>query len=134
MVTVEEHKKSIEGFLKDIDEKIRNNLLVERQRLIGFAASEASCDIFAVLLHKKALISPGFNVNHRFFASEKKAGQKFNFEIPEKDKLLSLLVKQDACRSLLCYGRRKEKEKVEEAIKNLHEIKSLVEAILGEPV
>lgn len=132
MVTVEEHKKSIDDLLKDIEEKIKNNLIVERQRLIGFAASEAACDLFAVLLHRKGLVSPGFNVNHRFFASDKKAKEKFNFDIPEKGRLLGLLVAQDAHRSKLCYGRGKEENEVVKAIKNVYEIKSLVESILGE--
>ncbi len=131
MVSVEEHKRSLAEFLKDIEEKVRNNLIVERQRLIGFSASEASCDLFAIFLHKKNLITPGFNVNHRFFASERIASSKFSFDFAEKSKLLPLMVRQEEYRSLLCYGKSKEREKVEEAIQNLYKIKELVEKIAG---
>ncbi len=64
MASVEEHVKNARELLKDIDEKIRSDLIVERQKIIGFAASEISCDLLAILLHKKNLITPGFNVNH----------------------------------------------------------------------
>mgnify|MGYP001559019905 CR=1 FL=1 len=118
----------------NIEEKVRNNLIVERQRLIGFAASEASCDLFAIFLHKKNLISPGFNINHRFFSSEKIAWEKFEFDFPKKNELIPLLVKQEGYRSILCYGKSKERENVEEAIKNLYGIKRLAESISGEIV
>ena len=134
MVSVEEHKRALAEFLKDIEEKVRSDLIVERQRLIGFAASEASCDIFAIFLHKKNLITPGFNINHRFFASEKAAKSKFNMDFPEKQTLLPLLVKQDEYRSILCYGKAKEKGKVEIAVQNLYKIKKLIESLLGEPL
>ncbi len=132
MVSIEEHKKALAEFLRDIEEKVRSDLIVERQRLIGFAASEASCNLFAIFLHKKNLITPGFNINHRFFVSEKVAKSKFDMDFPEKQTLLSLFVKQDEYRSVLCYGKAKEKGKVEGAIRNLYEIKRLIEGLLGE--
>ena len=81
MTSIEDHKNSIKELIKDINEKIRSDLLVERQKLIGFSASEAACDLFALLLHKKSLISPGFNVNHRFFVSEKSAEERFEEKV-----------------------------------------------------
>lgn len=71
MTTIEEHKKIVKEFLDDINEKIRANLLVERQKIIGFTASETATNLFALLLHKKNLVEAGFNVNHRYFASER---------------------------------------------------------------
>lgn len=134
MTSVEEHKKSIQELVKDIHEKIRGNLLVERQKLIGFSASEASCDLLALLLHKKNIISPGFNVNHRFFRSEKSAHERLDFDFPEKEKFLKLLVRQEYFREQLCYGRAKEKSTVEEAIRNMFFLKELVENILKEEI
>ena len=57
MASVEEHKKTIKELKEDIEEKIKMRLVSERQKIIGFAASEASVNCFAVLLHKKNLIS-----------------------------------------------------------------------------
>jgi len=132
MVLVGEHIKNAKELLKDIDEKVRSDLIAERQKLIGFAASEISCDLFAVLLHKKNLVTPGFNVNHRFFASEKSAREHFMYDFPRKRELLPLLIEQENYRNILCYGKSKERKTVEDAIKNLQKIKSIVESETGE--
>ncbi len=134
MAAVEEHIKNARELLKDIDEKIRSDLIAERQKIIGFAASEISCDLLAILLHKKNLITPGFNVNHRFFASEKSARERFEYNFPGKSELIPLLVSQENYRALLCYGKSKEKKKAEEAIQNMQKIKSIIESEIGETV
>lgn len=132
MTTVEEHKKIFQVFLEDINEKIRANIVIERQKIIGFSASEAAVNLFALLLHKKNIVEPGFNVNHRYFASEKIAKNKFNFDIPEKKKIINLLIDQESYRNKLCYGKEKEANIVNSAIKNLFKTKDLIESILGE--
>lgn len=132
MTTIEEHKKIIREFLDDINEKIKANLLTERQKIVGFSASEAATNLFALLLHYKRFIEPSYSVNHRFFASKKIAGKIFNFDFANKEKLIELLIKQEEFRNKLCYGRDKNAEIVSGAIKNLFEIKKLVDAELGE--
>ena len=125
MTTIEEHKEIAKEFLDDINEKIRANLLLERQKIIGFAASESATNLFAVFLHSKNLIEPSFSINHRFFASLRIAERKFNFNFPKKEELLKLLVKQEDFRNKICYGKKKDLEIVNNAIKNLFEIKKL---------
>ena len=132
MTSIEEHRKSIASLLKDMEDKIKTDTIVEMQKLIGFSCSEAACNIFALLLHRKSLITPGFNINHRFFASAKTANQKFNFEFQRKSDLLSLLVKQEDFREILCYGREKERPLIEACIKNVYTIKKIVEEAIGE--
>jgi hypothetical protein len=132
MTTIEEHKKIAKEFLDDINEKIKANLLVERQKIIGFAASEAAVNLLAVFLHKKNLIEPGFNVNHRYFASLKMAENAFNLDFPSKNKILNRLVSQESYRNKLCYGKEKNAEIVNSAIKNLFELKDLIESELEE--
>jgi hypothetical protein len=132
MTTIEEHEKIIKEFMDDINEKIRANLLIERQKIIGFTASEAAVNLFALLLHKKNLVEAGFNVNHRYFASERIAEKRFNLDIPQKKELLKLLVNQEDYRNKLCYGKEKEANIVNSAIKNLFKIKETIDSILGE--
>ena len=134
MTTIEEHKKIAKGFLDDIDEKIRANLVVERQKIIGFSASEAAVNLFALLLHEKNIVEPGFNVNHRYFASERIAEKKFDFDIPKKEEIIRFLVEQEAYRNKLCYGKEKEANIVNSTIKNLFKIKDLIELVLGEKI
>ena len=130
MTTIEEHKKIVKEFLDDINEKIKANLLEERQKIIGFASSEASVNLFAILLHKKNFIEPSFSINHRYFASLKIAENKFNFNIHKKQRILSLLINQESYRNKLCYGKEKKAEIVNSAIKNLFELKNLIESEL----
>ena len=134
MTSEAEHMETVKELLDDISEKVRSGLIVERQKIVGFSASEASCNIFALLLHKKRLITPGFNVNHRFFASEKMANEYFRFSFPEKAALLLLLVEQEKYRNLLCYGKGKERKVVEGAIENVQKIRDMVEKLIGEDI
>lgn len=134
MTSIEAHKESVKELVEDVEEKLRAEITIRRQKLIGFACSEAACDLLAILLHKENLIDPGFNVNHRFFASEKISKNKFDFEFPSKNRLIPLLVKQDEYRNLLCYGKPKEKGEVTKCIGNLFEIKKIIEKEIGEEI
>src|SRR3989338_620704 len=131
MVAIDEHKKIVREFVEDINEKIKAGLLTERQKIIGFSASEAATNLFAIFLHSKSLIEPSFNLNHRFFASKRIAEKKFDFDIPHKEKLLDLLVKQEDYRNKLCYGRDKSASIVNSAVKTFFEIKNLIESEFG---
>lgn len=132
MTTIEEHRKIVRELLDDINEKIRANLIVERQKIIGFSASEAAVNMFAILLHKKHIVEPSFNINHRFFASERIAENQFKFDIDQKTVLLKLLVNQENYRNKLCYGKEKKANIVSSAIKNLFELKQAIDSIMGE--
>lgn len=134
MVSIEEHKRRAAEMVKDVEEKVKNDLIVERQEIVGFAASEAACDLLAILLHRRNLITPGFAVNHRFFASPQLAQKKYAFDFPHKSELVGLLVNQEKYRSLLCYGKAKERPVVEAAVKNFFAIKQVVEEVVGEPL
>src|SRR3989338_10451963 len=101
MTTITEHTTAANELLEDINEKIRAGLLVKRQKLVGFAASEASTNLFAIFLHKKELISSGFNVNHRFFGSLKRANEIFKEQFENKELILNLLVNQESFRDKL---------------------------------
>lgn len=132
MTTIDEHREIAKEYIDEINEKIRLNQLSERQKIIGFSASEAATNLFAIYLHSKNLIEPSFSVNHRFFASEKIAKKKFEFDFSQKNRLLGLLVNQEDFRYKLCYGKKKNVEIVNSAIKNLFEIKELIDKELEE--
>ena len=132
MTSVEEHKKTLKELETDILEKMRLHIVHERQRIIGFAASEAATNCFAILLHNKNLISAGFNVNHKWFASVERAKSTFSFDFPHKKELMELLVKEENLRDRLCYGRSKSPSEAEEAIKIFFKIKKIVSDETGE--
>lgn len=132
MTTEEEHKTIQDELEEDINEKINRGILGKRQKLIGFATSEASTNLFARLLHKLDLISPGFNVNHRFFASIEQAKERFSFDFSNKLEILSLLVDQENYRDKLCYGKSKDDSMVKNAVENYFKLKELIEDQLME--
>ncbi len=134
MTSLEEHKNAVKELEEDIQEKIRMRLLHERQKIIGFAASEAAANCFAILLHKKRLISEGFNVNHKWFASTERAKEKFPFDFPHKNKILELMVREERFRDRLCYGKSKSADEAEEAIKTFFDIKKIVKEETGEDI
>ncbi len=131
MTSVQEHEENVKELLDDISEKIRAGLLMKRQKLVGFAASEAATNLFAIFLHKNDLISAGFNVNHRFFASYKRANDVFTNDFAKKKELLTLLVEQESFRDKLCYGKAKNEDLVNAAVKNLFSLKTLIEQLTG---
>ena len=134
MASIEAHKENIHSMVEDVEEKLKKEIAVKRQKLVAFACSEASCDLLAVMLHKKNLIDPGFNVNHRFFASEKIAKRKFNFDFPSKNTLMPMLVKQEDYRNKLCYGKPKEQKSVLGCVENFFNIKKAIEKEIGEKI
>ncbi len=134
MTSLTEHKNNIQQFLEDINEKIRANLLLERQKLIAFAASEAATNLLEYFLHKKELISSSLTLNHNHFSSEKRSLRTLEFEFPHKKKIINLMVQQEKFRDLLCYGKEKESKKVQEAVANVHKLKKIIEQELGEEI
>ncbi len=127
MPSIEEHESTVKELIDDIEEKIRLGVVVKRQKIIGFAVSEASANLFAIFLHKNKLIDSGFHVNHLFFASKKRAENAFLSEFKNKDQVLLLLVRIEELRNRLCYGRDKEAKEVNESIELLFKLKKLLE-------
>ncbi len=134
MTAIEEHKRIVKELEEDIKEKLRAGILAERQRIIGFATSEAATNVFAIFLHKLRLISEGSAVNHRWFASIEQARRHFPFTFPSKSVILIKLVRQEQLRDRLCYGRSKSAKEAEEAVHTFFEIKNLIEKEIGEEI
>jgi|SRR3989338_5552607 len=127
MASIEEHEKTANELIEDIEEKIRLGITAKRQKIIGFAASEAATNLFSIFLHKNNLISPGFNVNHSFFVSERRAQEAFTSDFRNKQEILDYLVRIEELRNRLCYGREKEAGEVNEAIEKLFKLKKILE-------
>ena len=126
MTSIQEHERKVKQLQEDINEKINKNILLERQEILGFATSELATNLFAILMHKKHLIDMGFNVNHRFFVSDKRASSVFNFDFKNKKEILELMVKQEKFRNKLCYGKPEEIKIVQEVLNNLRLLKEKI--------
>ena len=99
---------------------------------MGFNVSEASVNMFELYLHKRNLITEGFNVNHRFFSSKKRAEEKFSFVFPDKSQILEYLISIEELTTRLCYGKSKKLEDVEKSIKLYFLLKKAIESQIGE--
>lgn len=132
MPSIEEHEKTAKELIEDIEEKIRLNTLGKRQRIVGFAVSEAANNLFSAFLHRQNLLSPGFNLNHSVFSSRKKTEEMFYYNFKEKEEILPILIRIEELRNRLCYGREKDETEAREAVFILFKLKSLIEEAEGD--
>jgi len=68
---VEDHEQAFEEHKKTIFKWAVEVLGIENsQHIIGTHASQGVMELLSILLHKKAKIDMGFQVNHRWFKSK----------------------------------------------------------------
>lgn len=121
---IETHLERIKESIEVIEESIEKGI-VKRQRTIGFNVSAATADLLEVLLHKKDLIDPGFNIKHEWVKSKKKIEEKFPFDFPKKKQIFSLMKKIENNRNNICYGKLREKETIQEVIEDFNKLKKI---------
>ncbi|MBI2138406.1 hypothetical protein HYU13_02360 [Candidatus Woesearchaeota archaeon] len=124
-MNIENHLARLQEGLQVIQEAIEKGI-EQRQRTIGFHASSACADMFEMLLHKKALIDPGFVVKHEWFKSKNKVAEKFPFTFPSKEEILSLIQAIEEKRDALCYGRPQKAEVIRQALEELNCLKTKI--------
>lgn len=121
---IESHLENLKESIKEIEEAITEGL-TNKQRSLGFHTSAAAIDFLEIILHKNNLIDPGFVIKHEWFNSKRKISEKFHFDFPNKKEIIKLITNIENIRNKLCYGRRQEKEILENLIKNFNKLKEL---------
>ena len=119
-----DHQERLKESLEVIEDCIEKGV-VERQRTIGFNISAASADMLEMLLHKNNLIDPGFVIKHDWFNSERKVGEKLDFDFPNKKGIIKLMCAIEFKRNILCYGKTQKSEVLEEAIHDFTALKNI---------
>ena len=94
------------------------------QRIIGTHASRAMVDLLAVYLLKRNLISPGLQLNHRWFKSKNILEKLPEFE--NKKEICEDMIKLELLCEDLTYGSPKPEEKIKEAIILFNKIESML--------
>ena len=121
----EEHEKSLEEHKKIIFKwALEVQGLEKSQRTIGLHTSRAALDLFAIFLHRRKIIDEGFQLNHRWFKSNK-VGSMFP-EFEGKEKILTKLVELENLCEKLSYGAEKPVSNTERAIELFNQIEELV--------
>ncbi len=122
----EEHEKAYTEHLKNIDNAIENGI-EDNQRNLGFNISQGSVELFAIYLHKLNLIQgPGDQFDHRIFKNKSLMSKKIPPNFPEKKEILELMEKIETEKNVICYGKRKPKEKIELLLKNFQNLRKII--------
>lgn len=94
------------------------------QRIIGVHASRAIVDLLAVYLLKRNLISPGLQLNHRWFKSKNILEKLPEFD--NKKEICEDMIKLELLCEDLTYGSPKPEEKIKETITLFNKIESIL--------
>ena len=112
---LENHLESYKAHKETIfDWALKVKGIKNSQRVIGTHGSRAMVDLLAVYLLKRNLISPGLQLNHRWFKSEKILEKLPEFE--NKKEICGDMIKLEILCEDLTYGSPKTEEKIKEAV------------------
>ncbi|MAG02189.1 hypothetical protein CMI42_02535 [Candidatus Pacearchaeota archaeon] len=100
------------------------------QRTIGIHASRAIIELFSAYLHEKSLISIGFQINHRWFKSDKVSERFPDFEL--KDLIIKKLIDLELLAENLIYGSPKKEDEIKNILKKFNEIERMLINIIKE--
>src|SRR3989344_5270400 len=127
---IESHLENLEESIREINEAVKTGL-EKKQRTLGFHTSSAAIDILEIILHKNKLIDPGFVIKHEWFNSKKKIEEKLPFDFSKKREILACIVKIEAARNKLCYGKRQDEKGLEEIVQEFLRLKELFVEVAG---
>ncbi|MFZ3077631.1 MAG: hypothetical protein WA139_04200 [Candidatus Aenigmatarchaeota archaeon] len=127
----EDHLKAYQEYKDNIFSwAIEIRGLEKSQRTIGLNASRAIVELLSAYLHRKKLVDEGFQLNHRWFKSEKVSEKLPNFK--NKQKVLEKMVSLEKSSEALSYGSPKPSEKIREIIELFNEIEKIILVLFNE--
>lgn len=91
-------------------------------------ASRGIIELLSIVLHTKNIIDEGFQINHRWFKSNR-VGEKFP-EFENKESIMIKMVDLENLCEVLAYGAEKPVEKIEEAVKRFKELEEMLTKML----
>ena len=107
-----------------------NRGLLKSQRIIGIHASRAIIELFSAYLHEKNLINIGFQINHRWFKTEK-VSQRFP-DFSGKDLVIKKLVELEREAENLVYGSQKTEGEIKKVLNLFNETEKIIQRIMKE--
>ena len=119
----EEHLKAFQEH-KDVIDWAINRGIERSQRIIGAHISRGIVELLSAYLHKIDKIDAGFQVNHRWFKSEK-AADKFP-DFPRKEEIIREMVKIENEAEILTYGSQQPDKEIKEAVKLFNRMESIL--------
>lgn len=104
--------------------------LEKSQRTVGLNASRAIVELLSAYLHRKKLVDEGFQLNHRWFKSDKVSEKLPDFK--NKETILQKMVSLENSSETLAYGSPKPIEKTKGIIGLFNEIEKMIMVMLDE--
>lgn len=119
-----EHKEAIFKWALEI------RGLERSQRVVGVHASRAIVELLSVFLHRKKLVDEGFQLNHRWFKSERVAERLPEFK--GKNKIIKQMVALESSSETLSYGAPKPVEQSKNTIELFNVLESKILEMMKE--
>ncbi len=114
----ESHKKTIFGWAIEI-QGLQNS-----QRIIGLHASRGIIELLSRYLHGKKLVKAGFQLNHRWFKSNKVYDKLPDFD--NKEIILNSMIKLENICEKLSYGKSRQIEEIKLAVTLFNELEETI--------
>lgn len=124
---VEEHIRAFQEHRDAIDWAI-NRGIGKSQRIIGTHAARGATELLSAYMHAINKVDAGFQINHRWFKSEK-AGDKFP-DFPKKNHIISMMIKLENMSEQLTYGSQKTEQKIKEVIELLNALENILKELM----
>ena len=124
----EDHIRNFNESLEVIKECVEKGVQ-ERQRTIGFSISAGAVDLLEAFLHKKQLLNPGSIIKHEWFSSTRRVNERINFDFPDKEKIINLIIQIEEKRNIFCYGKPQPEKLIEKIIEKFYELIDIFEKL-----
>lgn len=118
----EVHKRAIFNWALEVEGLERS------QRIIGLHAIRGIIELFSFFLHKRRLVSDGFQLNHRWFKSLKVMDRLPDFE--NKREIVEKIIKLENLCENLSYGKKRSINEIEEVIKLFKELEEIINKLI----
>lgn len=127
---IEEHEQAYKEHLNNMNNAIEEGT-EENQRNIGYNVSQGSIELFALYLHKLHLLQDsGDQFNHRIFKNKSLIEKRVPPDFQDRNKILELMKSIELERNIICYGKRKPKQRIEKMIKQFQKLRKLINSNL----
>lgn len=125
---IEDHKKAYEEHRATLDWAI-NRGIEKSQRIIGLHVSRAIIELLSLYLHQEKIITVDFQINHRWFKSQRVEEKFPNFF--NKETIIKKLIDLELASESLVYGKQKTQEEIKSALNLFLETEKILLKALG---
>lgn len=106
--------------------------LEKSQRIIGVHSSRGIVELLSVFLHRKKFVDEGFQLNHRWFKTERVIEKLPDFK--NKTSIVKKMVELENSAEILAYGSPKPVKKIKEVIILFKDLEEKIKVMMNEQI